>query len=299
MQKLSAAILKMIYPAAITPRRSTGVAIDLAAALELLEFLESKGVDGITLLGSTGEFLHFEAEDRARFAAMAVKRSRVPVLVNASHSTLDGAIELGAQAIEDGAAGVLIMPPQYYRYSQESIHAYCVEFAAHVKGPVYLYNIPQFTTGMKLETAVSLLGTGNFAGIKDSSGDWENFLALQGAAPQVFIGADAMYSRCVREGAFGAISGVASVLPELMVAINQRARAGEDTAALDALVADFVNRGSAFAFPVALREAAALRGLKTGPHAAPLGREECARMEEFRGWFQQWLPQIIQACEAR
>jgi len=282
----------MIYPAAITPRRGTGVAIDIAAALELLDFLESHGVDGVTLLGSTGEFLHFEAEDRSRFAAMAVKRCHVPVLVNVSHSTLEGAVALGQQAIEDGAAGVLIMPPIYYRYSQESIRAYCLEFAMHVKAPVYLYNIPQFTTELKLATALELLGTGAFAGIKDSSGNWDNFVELQRVA-KVFVGADAMYSRAVGVGAFGAISGVASVIPELMVALDRRARAGGDTSALDAKVVEFLNRTSAFPFPVALREAAAIRGLNVGPHASPLGREECARMEEFRAWFRDWLPAVL------
>src|SRR5215472_11488306 len=97
--------IRGVFPAAITPRRATGVSIDISAALELMDFLQSHGVDGITLLGSTGEFIHFEPEDRARLASMAVKRCRVPVLVNASHSTLDGAVALAQQATDAGAAG--------------------------------------------------------------------------------------------------------------------------------------------------------------------------------------------------
>ncbi len=275
----------MISVAAITPRRATGVSIDIAAALELTDFLESRGVDGITLLGSTGEFLHFDFEERTRFAAMVIKRSHVPVLVNASHSTLDGAVALGQQAIADGAAGVLIMPPIYFRYSQESLRAYFMEFAAQVKGAVYLYNIPQFTTELKSGTAADLLSTGAFAGIKDSSGSWENFVALQRITPRVFVGAEPMYSRAVREGAYGAISGVANAWPELMVAIDRRARAGEDTSALDARAAEFCRRAMSFPFPIGLREAAAVRGLNTGPHAVPLGVDECARLAEFSAWF--------------
>ena len=122
-----------ILPAAITPRRADSVEIDCARALELIDFLTDRGVDGITLLGSTGEFPHFTPEDRVRFAATAIKHSRVPVLVNASHSTLDGAVEIARAAIGDGAAGVLIMPAYYYRYSQESIVAFCVEFAEPCK----------------------------------------------------------------------------------------------------------------------------------------------------------------------
>src|SRR5581483_5317103 len=279
----------MIYPAAITPRRSTGVSIDIAAALELLGFLESHGVDGITLLGSTGEFLHFDAEDRARFAAMAVKRCRVPVLVNVSHSTFEGTVELAQQALGSGAAGVLAMPPYYFRYTQASVRAWFLELAAQVKGPLYLYNIPQFTTEITLDTALDLLGTGAFAGIKDSSGHWDNFVAMQQAGHKIFIGADTMYARAARAGAYGSISGTASVLPELMVAIDRAARAGEDTSALESRLAEFSKRAGRFAFPLAHREGARVRGLKPGPHATPLGPEESRGLEEFGVWLRQGL----------
>ncbi len=279
----------MISPAAITPRRSSGVAIDIAAALESLSFLESRGVDGITLLGSTGEFLHFESEDRARFAAMAVKRCRVPIIVNVSHSAFEGAVELAQQAFDSGAAAVLLSPPYYFRYSQDSLRAWFLDFAAAVTGSVYLYNIPQFSTGIATATALDLLATGAFAGIKDSSGNWENFEALQKAGHRVFLGADTMYARAVRAGAYGAISGTAAVLPELMVALDHCVRAGQDTSALEARVAEFAAQMNAFPFPVALREAALLRGLKPGPHACPPGPAERDRLRDFREWFQAWL----------
>jgi len=115
------------------------------------------------------------------------------------------------------------------------------------------------------------------------------FVELQRAGHKIFTGSEVQYSRMVKAGVHGAISGVASVLPELMVAIDRRARAGEDTAQLDAKVADFVDRTSKFPFPIAIREASAIRGIKTGPHATPLSREECVRMEEFRAWFKTFV----------
>lgn len=278
-----------IIPAAITPRRTDSVEIDLSRALDLIDFLQDRGVDGITLLGSTGEFPHFTPEDRMRLAQMAVKRSRVPVLVNVSHSTLDGAVELAQDAMESGAAGVLIMPPYYYRYPQDAIRAFCLEFAARVKAPVFLYNIPQFTSELAIETCLDLLASGGFAGIKDSSGRWEYFEKLQSSGLPVYSGSDTMYSRAARAGCAGAISGTASVAPELMVAIDRRARAGQDTAELDAHVAAFIERAMSFPFPIAFREALAIRGIDPGPHTSPLGPEGSKRMEEFRAWFREWL----------
>jgi len=281
-----------VLPAAITPRRSDSVAIDVAAALELIDFLESYGVDGITLLGSTGEFPHFTPEDRIRFAELAIKRSRVPMLVNASHSTLDGAVEMAQAAVESGAAGVLVMPPYYFRYTQDAIRAFCLDFAAQVKPPVYLYNIPEFTNPLKLETSLDLLSTGAFAGIKDSAGGWEDFLALERSGRDVFMGTDSLYGKAARAGAAGAISGTAAVLPELMVALDRRARAGQDTAELESRVTEFLDRAMRFPFPIAFREALAIRGLKVGPHASPLGPPERREMEDFRDWFRGCLSHL-------
>lgn len=284
--------LKGVIPAALTPRRADSVSIDTAAGLELIEFLESHGVDGIALLGSTGEFLHFSPEDRIRYADMALRRARVPVLVNASHSTIEGAIAIAQAAAQSGAAGVLLMPPYYYRYTQDAVSAFALEFAAHVDAPVYLYNIGQFTTELKLETSLELLATGAFAGIKDSYGGWDDFLALQKTGYTVFTGSDGMYARVVAAGGAGTVSGSASIIPELLVALDRCARSGGNTDPLQARVQEFLDRALSFPFPLAFREAAMIRGLKMGPHASPVGKIENARMEEFRAWFSAWVKQL-------
>ena len=290
--------LRGVLPAVITPRNHDDVSVDTAAAIHLLQFLESKGVDGHTIFGSTGEFLHFDQDDRVRYAAAAVKHSKVPVLVNASHSTLDGSVRLAREAMDAGAAGVMIMAPYYYRYTQPSIRAYCLEFAARVNAPVYLYNIPIFTNEIEIPTGLDLLATGAFAGIKDSTGRWENFEAFVRTGLPVFTGSDLIYSRAARAGAAGTISGMASVVPELMVATDRAVRSGADTTALDARIAEFVNRAMSFPFPIAFKEAAAIRGLKTGPAASPLGPEECRRMDQFRGWFKEWIQEIEASIRA-
>ncbi|PYT16974.1 MAG: hypothetical protein DMG59_08780 [Acidobacteria bacterium] len=291
-----------VLVASITPRRSTEVTIDFGAALELIDFFHDHKVDGIALLGSTGEFPHFSMEDRARLAVMAAKRSRVPVLVNASHSTLEGSVSLARDAIDAGVAGVLLMPPYYYRYDQESIRAYCLEFAEQVKAPAYLYNIPFFTNELQIQTSLDLLASGAFAGIKDSSGKWEEFAALQKLAAEreisVFVGSDVMYSRARAAGAAGAVSGLASAVPELMVAIERRVRSGRDTKVLDAHLNDFADRVLSFPLPIAIREAVAIRGIKTGPHAIPLAPADSRRLSEFGSWFRAWLPSVTAACKS-
>jgi len=92
--------IRGVFAAAITPRQTSGVGIDFGAAGALAEFLEAHGVDGITLLGSTGEFVTLRSRG-ARAAGEEVKRrTKLPVLVNASHSTLAGAVAMARDAAD-------------------------------------------------------------------------------------------------------------------------------------------------------------------------------------------------------
>src|SRR5581483_7925017 len=113
--------MRGMIAASVSPRRPAESGPDLGALLEMVDFLCRAGVDGTVLFGSTGEFPLFEMADRARAVSLAVKRSRCPIYANVSHPMLDAAIQLAEDAAANGAAGVLVMPPIYFRYDQETI----------------------------------------------------------------------------------------------------------------------------------------------------------------------------------
>lgn len=288
-----------IYVAAVTPQRQGGEA-DVAAMLELVDFLAEAGVNGIALLGSTGEFLHLTFDDRVRLVQLAVKRSRVPVLVGVGHSTLEGAIELGRDAVSAGAAGLLLMPPYFFRYSQDDIHEFCLQFAAGIGSAarIFLYNIPFFTNEIAIETATALLSTGQFAGIKDSSGQYgyfERLFAVSRDKPfTLLVGNDRIYTRARQAGAHGIVSGVACVVPELLVGLDRAIQKNltADIERLDARLQEFISWHDRFPTPVAIKAAAVERGLKVGPLAVPLAPAGQNRLEEFREWFRAWLPEV-------
>jgi 4-hydroxy-tetrahydrodipicolinate synthase len=289
-----------VYVAAITPFREKGHDADGGALLDLVDFLAAAGVNGIALLGSTGEFLHLTFEDRTRLVQLAVKRSRVPVLAGVGHSTLDGAIELGRQAMAAGAEALLLMPPYFFRYSQEDIQEYYLQFAAAI-GPgarIFLYNIPAFTNEIGIETATALLSTGQFAGIKDSSGQFayfERLLAVSKDKPLTLLaGNDRIYARARPAGAHGIVSGVACAAPELLVALDRaiQENLAPEIARLDKLLQEFIAWHDRFPTPVAIKAAVSERGLNAGPLAAPLGPAGRKRLEEFREWFRGWLPEV-------
>ena len=292
--------IRGVYVAAVTPHRDKSYEADVGATLELVDFLAAAGVDGIALLGSTGEFLHLTFDDRIRLVQLVAKRTRVPVLVGVAHSTLDGAIELGREAASAGAAGLLLMPPYFFRYRQEDIHEFYLQFAAAMAGAarIFLYNIPVFTNEITIETATALLATGLFAGIKDSGGQYgyfERLLAVSKETPfTLMVGNDRIYSCARQTGAHGIVSGVACAAPELLVALEEAI--GKNLTAkverLDALLHEFIDWHDKFPTPVAIKTAASERGLRIGPLASPLSLASQRRLDEFREWFRAWLPLV-------
>ena len=295
-----------VYAALATPRLRGKVEPDTAAFLEYSDRVTNGGVNGLVFFGATGDFVHFVPNDRMRTASLGIKRSRVPVLVNVSHSTLSGTLELGRQAVDIGAAGVLVMPPYFYRYEDGDIARFFDEFLRVMGGtiPLYLYNLPLFTNSISPKLANKLLATGAFTGIKDSSGDWSNFEELRRLRKehhfQLMVGNELIYVRALSQGADGIVSGVAAALPELPVAMN-RAVQSDDLAGgqrLAVYMNDFMDWAAKFPATVAIKQAAELRGWMKVEPAVPLGEKASAEMREFCKWFEGWLPATLAACSS-
>jgi 4-hydroxy-tetrahydrodipicolinate synthase len=287
-----------VYAALATPRRRESTEADTGELLDYLDVVVRAGVNGLVLFGSTGEFVHFDTEERMRVCSLAIKRSRVPVLVNVSHSTLDGAIRLAESACGQGAAGLMLMPPYFYRYTEQQIATFYAQFMATFGGqrPVYLYNLPFFTNPMSAALAVRLLETGKFAGIKDSSGSWEMFepLLAQRKKQQfrLLAGHECIYLRARMEGADGIVSGVAAAIPELMVALDRAVSSGDAVKGqrLNERLLEFLPWVERFPSSVAIKQAAVARGWKQQHSAVPLDAEQ---IKEYQNWLSEWIPQVL------
>ena len=284
----------------VGPRRPSGHEVDLAATLELIDFHNSTGVKGVAVLGTTAEFVHLDFEERSRLIPLAVKRAKIPVVAGVVHSTLDGSIQLGREAAAAGAAALLLMPPYFFRYEQEEIREFYLRFADEIgdAAPIFLYNIPFFTNELTCETALDLLATGRFAGIKDSSGKFEYYERLRDLRAQkpftLLIGNDCVFTRARTDGADGVISGVACGVPELMVGLDRAICSGNTakTDQLEARLQEYIKWLGNFPTPLGVKEATGMRGINVGPHAIPMGPARQRKLEEFREWFKGWLPQV-------
>jgi len=290
-----------VFAAAVTPNRPGSLDADFSGLLDLLDFLASGGVDGICLMGSTGEFLNYSFSDRQRLIYLGAKRSRVPLIVGVGHSTLAGALQLADEAISAGADGLLLMPPYFFTYGQPEIETFYRQFARETGDavPIMLYNIPQFTSKIEFDTVRRLIDTGLFAGIKDSSGDWSylaQLLAMRRDRPfALFAGHDRLALRALREGADGVLSGCACAIPELLVGLQKAVAAGDQARAdsINAKLTEFVDWIEKFPTPMGIKRAVELRGQKSGTLGVPLAPETSREMEAFLLWFKDWRQHII------
>jgi dihydrodipicolinate synthase/N-acetylneuraminate lyase len=138
-------------------------------------------------------------------------------------------VELTAHAVKHGCAGVLMLPPFYYKnVSEEGLYRYFSEVVQRVGDPrlkIYLYHIPPVAvvgiTPKLVERLLQAYPTA-IAGMKDSSGDWNNtktFLdafAETARAPRafdVFVGSESFLLANMRNGGVGTISATANVNP--------------------------------------------------------------------------------------
>ncbi len=289
-----------VYAAILTPRNDDSTDTNVSAFLEYIDRICRAHVNGIVLFGSTGEFVHYDLDERMRVVSLGVKRSRVPVLVNVSHSSLRGAVDLAQQAESAQAAGVLLMPPYFYRYEDSEIERFYFDFLAQagLSIPVYLYNLPVYTNALSPALKEKFLGSGKFAGIKDSSGSWTEFealLSLRARRPfQALVGNESIYADGLRAGVDGVVSGVAAAIPELLVLI-QAAFARGDLEAKQRLIAqldEFLVWVGRFPASVAIKYAADFRGWLPAQLAVPLGPEATDLLQEFRAWLSDWLPAV-------
>lgn len=287
-----------VFVSAVTPHQRQGHQVDLGAMLDLVDFLCAGGVEGVAVLGATGEYPHFTIEDRIRTVQFVAKRSTVPVLAGVSHSTLDGAVSLALEAAGAGVAGVLAAPPHYYPYGQEEIREFYLRLAEAVSGavPVLLHNLPVFTNAIHEKTVDELLATGVFAGLADAGGDAAVLGRMASAHGDLafLCASDGAIPACAEAGVEAVLSSVGCAAPELVMALHRvlRLRLPEKTAQLTARLHEFLDWADSFPAPAAIKEATAARGLKVGPAAVPLPPAGAARREAFLAWFAAWLPEV-------
>jgi len=141
---------------------------------DVLAYLKSNGADGVVVLGTTGEFPSFSVAERKKVAEVAFKhRNGLNIIVSPGTANYPETLELCQHAEANGADGLLIVPPFYYKHPRlDGLVRYFSMLFENVKIPINLYHIP-FATGVSISHDLlhAMEKYPNLAGIKDSVSD--------------------------------------------------------------------------------------------------------------------------------
>jgi 4-hydroxy-tetrahydrodipicolinate synthase len=184
------------------------------------------------VFGTNSEANSMSAEERMTLLdvllAAGVDASRI--MPGTGCCSITETVALTAHAVKHGCAGVLMLPPFYYKdVGEEGLYRYfseVVQRVGDVRLKMYLYHIPPVAiVGITPELVERLLKVypNAIAGMKDSSGDWNNTKTFLGAFAEtarpartgfdVFVGSESFLLANMRNGGAGTISATANVNP--------------------------------------------------------------------------------------
>ena len=181
---------------------------------------------GLAVFGTNSEANSLSLEERATLLDELVGAGVDPsrMMPGTGCCSIMETVKLTRQAVGNGCAGVLMLPPFYYKdVSEEGLYRYFSEVVQRVGDArlrIYLYHIPPVAVvGITPKLVERLLAAypNAIAGMKDSSGDWNNtktFLdAFTARTFDVFVGSESFLLANMRNGGVGTISATANVNP--------------------------------------------------------------------------------------
>ncbi len=261
----------------VTPFREDG-ALDIDGYVTNVHRVAAQGVDGVVLMGSSGEFPHLTPTER-RLVIKEVAAQRpagLQVLVHAGGGAMADVVQLVEDTQAQGLDGAMVITPFYFQPQLD--HAALVAYYRRLLplAPIFLYHYPRFT-GVNLTAAtVCELAELGLAGMKDSSGQTALFSQVASATRamdfRLYTGSGSAFLAAIAQGAAGGIMALAQLAPAEMIELRQLALLGNWTAARalqDRLVALDQATGARFGI-AGLKWAAAERGLVSSAPRPPL-----------------------------
>jgi dihydrodipicolinate synthase/N-acetylneuraminate lyase len=251
--------------AALTPLVENGTSPDEDAVGPYVDFLASNGVDGLLALGTTGEGVLFDPDERRRIAELFIDagRDRLQVAVHCGAQTTADTVALAEHAAMYGANAVAVIAPPYFALDADELRAHFEEAArACSPTPFYVY---EFAARSGYAVPLGVLAAlreeaSNFVGLKVSDTPWERFEPYLIEGLDIFVGPEALIPQAFAKGATGAVSGLAGSFPDAVAALvrDPTPEAGERVGALRASL-------QALPFHAASKTALALRGVPLRP----------------------------------
>ncbi len=197
------------------------------------------GVHGIILGGTLGEASTLSDDEKRILVRTTVDivKNKVPVIINIAEQTTKGAIEAAKKAKEDGASGLMMLPPMRYKAGGRETVIYFKEVARTTDLPIMIYNNPvDYKIEVTLDMFEELLQLDNIQAVKESTRDISNVTRIKnrfGDRLKILSGVDTLALESLLMGADGWVAGLVDAFPAETVAIYELQKAGRIKEALE------------------------------------------------------------------
>lgn len=140
------------------------------------------GVSGIILGGTLGEASTLTDEEKRIIVRKTVEivDGRIPVVMNIAEQTTKGAIEAARKAKEDGASGLMMLPPMRYKADDKETVTYFKKVANSTDLPIMIYNNPvDYGIEVTMDMFEELAECANIQAVKESTRDISNISRMK------------------------------------------------------------------------------------------------------------------------
>lgn len=201
--------------------------IDFQGNKIVIDRLIDNGMNGLLFLGSIGEFFALTMEEKKEFIQFVIKTvdKRVAVLIGTGGTVQEEVIELTQFAEKEGADGVTVISPYYFKHDDETIYRYFANVARNTSLPIMIYNFPE-RTAVNLEPELVLRlakDFSNIVAIKDTVDNISHTRKLiQCIKPEcpnfsILSGFDEYLLPNLLAGGDGVLCGLTNIIPEIFV----------------------------------------------------------------------------------
>lgn len=227
-----------VFPALTTKFKADGsidydmMAINMRAQLD-------GGIHGVIFGGSLGESSTLTHGDRIDLlnAAKEMVEGKIPILVNIAEGSTKNAIALAQLSQENGADGLMVLPPMMYKATDDEVAEYFMTIARNTDLPILIYNNPvDYKINVTLDMFEKMLKLDNIQAVKESTRDLSNITRIRnrfGDDLKILAGVDTLALESILMGADGLVAGLVCAFPAETVAIYHLAKAGRIQEALE------------------------------------------------------------------
>lgn len=222
---------KGVMPA-VTTKFTDDDQLDLDMFKKNINAQLAAGVHGIVLGGTLGEASTLSDEEKRILTreTVAMVNGKVPVLLNIAEQTTKGAIDAAHKAFEDGASGLMMLPPMRYKAGDRETVTYFKMVAKSTSLPIMIYNNPvDYKIEVTLDMFDELLKCENIQAVKESTRDISNVTRIKnrfGDRLKIMTGVDTIALESLIMGADGWIAGLVDAFPKETVAIYELQKVG-------------------------------------------------------------------------